>query len=136
MRSIFLLLFAPLALACGSSGTADDGGAPDGTLDAPADGPAKDSGSADASMNDAGDAGAADSGALDSGPDAQPACASANDCKKFSSYCMGSVLQACKCYGINKLSPNPVCDGSMVTCLIDPCQNKNVGCDAGSCFAY
>lgn len=138
MRRILFAIaaLAPWALACGSSGAADDGGASDGTIaDAPSDGPAKDSGTSDSSKPDTGaDDGGADSAAQDSG--LGPQCASSSDCHKFSSYCNGTVLKPCQCYGVHNQAQNPICDGTMVTCIIDPCQNKTVGCDAGTCFTY
>lgn len=145
MRRLALLL-VPCALACGSSGAPADGGATDGTVsDAPADafkadtGPA-DTGPADTGAADTGDAGvadAADAGPVaDSGPDAQVKCVSANDCRKFSSYCNGSVLKPCVCYGLQQQEPDPVCDGNLVNCFIDPCLKKKAGCDAGTCDVY
>lgn len=136
-RLAWASLVLPLALACGSGGSADDGGLPDGTVadtGAQDSGTTKDSGAQDSgSAQDSGaqDSGMPDSGVQDSGT--PPKCASANDCRKFSSYCNGTVLKPCVCYGLHQQQSNPVCDGTMVTCIIDPCQNKTVGCDAGAC---
>lgn len=127
-------LFLLSLLGCGSSTTTPD---EDSSVDSstnmdstakdqsnPMDTSVKDSSAMDASTDDVMDA-----GAMDSGP--KMGCQSPNDCKLFSSYCSTA---ACKCIPLMANQPNPVCDAGMVTCLIDPCKNKNPDCDdAGMC---
>jgi len=55
-------------------------------------------------------------------------CTSAADCKKFSSYC-----DSCKCLPLKSTDPPPKCEGSMVTCFVDPCDGKTADCVGGSC---
>ena len=58
-------------------------------------------------------------------------CASDDDCRRFSSTCDG-----CDCLPLLESDPDPVCEGMMVSCLIDPCETAGaVTCDVatGTC---
>ncbi len=62
-------------------------------------------------------------------------CQTDADCRAFSDYCTG-----CNCRALSITEPDPACDGPGVRCLVDPCQNAQVGCNQGRCsagdFAY
>ncbi len=62
-------------------------------------------------------------------------CQTDADCRAFSDYCTG-----CNCRALSITEPDPVCSGPGVRCLVDPCQNVQVGCNQGRCtagdFAY
>lgn len=130
--TFFFPCLLPCALACGLSGAIDDGGVTDSTVDSPMD--------AKTDAPTRGDSGA-DVGALDAGfagfdAELQTPCGVDSNCQKFSSYCMGTVLRGCKCYGVPRWGWTPSCDGWYVLCFVDPCDGKQVICDAGACFTY
>jgi hypothetical protein len=52
------------------------------------------------------------------------------DCRLFSSYCSTA---ACVCEPLPAGAPDPVCMGTPVTCLVDPCDGKSARCSAGTC---
>jgi hypothetical protein len=62
-------------------------------------------------------------------------CQTDADCRAFSDYCTG-----CHCRALSITEPDPVCDGPGVRCLVDPCQEVQIGCSQGLCsagdFAY
>ncbi len=93
--------------------------------------------SVDANPSPTGDAatsGDTSTGTTDSGTttgdggSASAACATASDCRLYSNSC-----GTCSCIPLNKDSTNPVCPDSPVSCIIDPCRDKAVGCVAGAC---
>jgi len=63
-------------------------------------------------------------------PDALGVCTSSGECRKFSSYCESA---ACVCLPLAPGAPEPKCEGSMVTCFVDPCEGKTAECVAGAC---
>ena len=69
----------------------------------------------------------------DGSADTAPAkCTTDGDCRKFSSYCDGTVLKLCTCVPLGKGDPDPVCDGTKGTCFVDPCKTKTARCGAGN----
>jgi hypothetical protein len=62
-------------------------------------------------------------------------CQTDADCRAFSDYCTG-----CHCRALSITEPDPTCEGPGARCLVDPCQNVQVGCNQGRCaagdFAY
>ncbi|MBX3131167.1 MAG: hypothetical protein KF718_30895 [Polyangiaceae bacterium] len=125
------LMFAP---GCGGS---DDAGGTGGSGalsgDAATGGHAGTGGGDAATVDAAGDAAtvdaAGDAATVDAAGDASVAtCAVATDCRLYSSYCEG-----CVCVPLAADAPDPVCRGSRVSCLLDPCENHVPSCSAGSC---
>lgn len=57
-------------------------------------------------------------------------CTAATDCTLVDDYCGG-----CICDALPKGSPQPVCGGNMVNCLVAPCQSKTAACVNGACIA-
>lgn len=55
-----------------------------------------------------------------------PGCVTAGECRLFSSYCDNAP---CQCLALLKTAKDPVCMGSKVTCLLDPCKNRQAGCN-------
>lgn len=58
-------------------------------------------------------------------------CTSDDDCRRFSSFCEG-----CECLPLLESEADPVCEGMMVDCLLDPCDAAGaVRCDVatGAC---
>jgi hypothetical protein len=70
-------------------------------------------------------AGACASGSSAPGP---ARCAKDADCRLFSDYCDG-----CACRALAAGQGDPVCKGTIVTCLVDPCEGKQAACNAGTC---
>lgn len=58
------------------------------------------------------------------------ACASAQDCRLFSSSC-GS----CTCIPLGNKDPDPTCNMMMVNCFVDPCLKKTAACVNNMCVA-
>jgi hypothetical protein len=50
-------------------------------------------------------------------------------CRTFASYCS---TNACTCIAIIKDNPDPVCAGTMVACVVDPCAGKTATCNHGT----
>jgi hypothetical protein len=138
---------APIAclvlFACGSS-SSDPGDAGDASTSPDSSTPhadaASDSGptdhdaapNADASSEDASstDGGTKDTGASDTGPGSVP-CSDVSDCRLYPNQC-----NTCWCQPLRKDWTDPVCPGQPVTCLVDPCQGKQVACDNGQCTVH
>jgi hypothetical protein len=57
-----------------------------------------------------------------------PRCSADADCRLFSDYCDG-----CACRALDRAAADPTCKGTMVQCLLDPCQGKSAVCAAGAC---
>ena len=57
-------------------------------------------------------------------------CKTDADCRLFSDYCEG-----CNCLALGRKEPDPVCDGQLVQCLLDPCRGLQAVCTYGSCVA-
>jgi hypothetical protein len=150
MRAPYLFLtFLALPLGCGSSDSTttpippadsatDTQKSDTSTTDAPADVPVDaiiDEGTdtpADSTTDSAIDS--AKDVATDVAKDGSSAkCTLDTDCRKFSSYCNGTVLKPCTCYAFGATDPDPKCDGGSVTCVIDPCAKKTAWCNAGVC---
>ena len=128
MRTLALLA---LLVGCGTDDLiaepVDSGSPTDATFsDAAKDAVAQDSRS-DAPV----DSGAADSSDASTAPDVAAGCDAG--CKLFSSYCSSMTLKPCTCYPLAANQPNPGCNGSMVTCLVDPCLAKKAVCVDGAC---
>jgi len=58
----------------------------------------------------------------------KPECASDKECRLFSNYCEG-----CACLALSTSEPNPVCKGTIVACLLDPCRDSEARCVRGQC---
>jgi hypothetical protein len=50
------------------------------------------------------------------------------DCRLYSSTCDG-----CSCLHLLVSDPDPVCNGTMVSCFVDPCSGMVARCNAGHC---
>jgi hypothetical protein len=57
-------------------------------------------------------------------------CTTDADCTLIDDYCGG-----CNCDALPKGSPQPVCSGTMVNCLVAPCQGKTAACVNSACAA-
>jgi hypothetical protein len=57
-------------------------------------------------------------------------CATAADCHLVSNYC-----DSCNCLSLASGEKEPVCSGTTVQCLIDPCSTKSAACVSGHCVA-
>jgi hypothetical protein len=57
-------------------------------------------------------------------------CKADADCRTFSDYCIG-----CDCVALGKSDSDPVCNGSGVRCLADPCGHVEAICSprSGTC---
>ena len=55
-------------------------------------------------------------------------CSFDNDCRTFSNYCDG-----CSCRALGVSEPDPVCDGTLVQCFVDPCLEFEAYCRGGQC---
>ena len=77
------------------------------------------------SSSSGGDGGAGDLAGGSSGT-----CASANDCRLFSSYCKSAP---CQCLALARGAVDPPCVVGMQSCLVDPCLGKRAGCSGGMC---
>lgn len=112
----------------------EDSTTPDGATDdsATADSTPADSAKADsvAADTDKPDTAKTDAGKPDTDPGGS--CSNPTDCRLFSSYCS---TDPCKCIPLLKGEPSPKCAGTMVTCLVDPCNGKTADCAAGMCAA-
>ena len=102
--ALFVLSAAAATAACSDSSTpASDGGA------------------------SGGDAGkAADTGTprADGGGE----CTTASDCRTYGLHC-----DACTCIALPVGTVDPVCNGTPVSCLVDPCIGKTAFCASGVC---
>jgi hypothetical protein len=61
-------------------------------------------------------------------PDAGASCTSAGDCRLFSDMCDG-----CTCVPLAASAADPVCTGSQVSCLRNPCDGLSAACVGGRC---
>jgi hypothetical protein len=57
-------------------------------------------------------------------------CQTRADCRLFSSYCNSAP---CQCFALGRGDHDPPCDAGTQTCIVDPCANKTVDCQGGSC---
>jgi len=142
MRTFAFALLAFFALPFGCGG--DDSGSSTTPADSSTDTRKDDTSTTDSTVDSVIDSGTdtpADS-ATDSPPDATKdvakdtsgaGCTLDTDCRTFSSYCDGTELKPCTCLGLGKSAPDPKCDGSTVTCFVDPCMSKSAWCNAGVC---
>ena len=108
--------------ACSGETISTDAGADTGT--------GKDSGGgSDAAPTDAAPTDAAlDAGSTADADGGSRSCTGAQDCELRSSYCGG-----CTCVPQSKGTLTPPCDAGMVSCIVNPCQGKKVGCVGGAC---
>ena len=60
-----------------------------------------------------------------------PPCASPGDCRLYSDNC-----GACSCVPLGTNDVDPVCNGNIVSCFVDPCQGKTAACIGGHCAAH
>src|SRR4051812_44753792 len=58
----------------------------------------------------------------------QALCAKDGECRLFSDYCGG-----CACRALSAGEAEPTCKGTIVQCLVDPCQGKQATCSGGAC---
>lgn len=58
------------------------------------------------------------------------ACQHASDCRLVSFECTG-----CDCLALGTADTNPVCSGTGVQCLRDPCQGLTAACQGGHCIS-
>jgi hypothetical protein len=77
------------------------------------------------SSSPAGDGGTADLARGSSG-----SCATANDCRLYSSYCKSAP---CQCLALARSAVDPPCVVGMQSCLVDPCLDKRADCSNGAC---
>jgi hypothetical protein len=61
-------------------------------------------------------------------PPPAPRCTTDADCRLYSDYCDG-----CACRALDRAAADPKCGGTMVQCLVDPCQGKHAACTGGAC---
>lgn len=88
------------------------------------DAPAPSDGSVDARTDATADA--ASDAALPPSP-----CDDGGGCRTFADYCSDAP---CTCHALGASEPDPACNGSQVTCLVDPCNGETAVCgDAGTC---
>jgi hypothetical protein len=59
---------------------------------------------------------------------AEAECKSDKECRAFSNYCDG-----CECLPLSASEPDPVCKGTPVACLVDPCRDAEARCVRGRC---
>lgn len=130
-----------LLMACASDQTdtsTQDATFPDATSDAVAD-VGKDAPAADAYVDASLDAPTLDasndapSDAPDDVVDAGAVQGCDAGCKTFSSYCSSKTLKPCTCYALAANQPDPKCNGTVVTCFVDPCIGKKAVCADGGC---
>jgi hypothetical protein len=57
-------------------------------------------------------------------------CATASDCRLYSSYCKS---RPCECLPLARMAVDPPCLVGNQACLVDPCTNKTADCQAGAC---
>ena len=57
-------------------------------------------------------------------------CTKDADCRLYSNNCEG-----CACDALAAGAPDPVCNGMMVSCFLDPCDGKTAHCSSGTCIA-
>ena len=55
-------------------------------------------------------------------------CTTAADCRAYGLHCDG-----CTCVALPVGSVDPVCNGTQVSCFVDPCTGKTAVCTSGSC---
>ena len=55
-------------------------------------------------------------------------CSSDKECRLFSNYCEG-----CQCQALSIYETNPVCNGDIVACFVDPCRGAEAQCVKGQC---
>lgn len=109
-----------LLCACGSDSSDDGSGGSSGT-----------GGSTGGSSGTAGASGGAGSGGTaGAGGSAAngSACTQPSDCRTYSSYCDG-----CHCLALGASDPDPPCNGTPVSCLVDPCLDREATCLGGIC---
>lgn len=58
----------------------------------------------------------------------KPECRSDKECRLFSNYCEG-----CQCMALSIYETNPVCNGDIVACFVDPCRGADAQCVKGQC---
>jgi hypothetical protein len=69
-------------------------------------------------------------GDVGAGPDGGVACVNDDECKLVSDYCDG-----CNCLVLGPGESAPICKGTLVQCLLDPCSLKLPKCLHGQCIA-
>lgn len=55
-------------------------------------------------------------------------CVQDSDCRLFSNYCEG-----CSCVALSTDDRDPICEGDVVACFVDPCMNHQARCERGQC---
>jgi len=68
--------------------------------------------------------------AVDAGTGPGASCASPGDCRLYSDDCGG-----CTCVPLHAGAPDPACNGTKVSCFVDPCEGKSAACVSGACAA-
>jgi hypothetical protein len=63
----------------------------------------------------------------DEGVSAGP-CDTDADCRAVANYC-----ETCACLALSATDKDPVCKGSRVSCLVNPCLRRQAYCDQGTC---
>ena len=142
---IAILALAPLQVGCGG----DDGTTTTPGTDSSSDTKKDDTSTTETTAETAPDSGTPETSGdapvdvpLDTEKDAKAdalkdtpsgGCTSDADCRTFSSYCDGTILKICTCYAFLKAAKDPVCDGKVGTCFVDPCLSKTAWCSAGNC---
>ena len=55
-------------------------------------------------------------------------CTSDADCRLYDNYCNG-----CSCEALSLTDPDPVCNGTIVACVVQPCGGQTAVCLNGTC---
>lgn len=126
------MLAIALVLGCGSGSVAEPTYGTDASSDSSLLDATQLDARSDATPTDAAADAPSDAGS-DAGADAGSATGCNDGCRLFPSYCAGSNLKACECYALRKNQVDPVCNGNVVTCLLNPCANKAAVCLDGGC---
>jgi hypothetical protein len=109
---------SPIDSPSGDAASSTDAG---GSADGPAPRADAHSDSAVTPGSDSGPDAASDSGSTSGGG----TCSSPSGCRTYSNYCGG-----CTCDALGVSAPNPTCDASLGSCLVDPCTSHTAVCDS------
>jgi hypothetical protein len=112
-----------------TSGASNGGASAGGTSNGGSESGGKANGGAATSGGKA-NGGAPASGGKSNGGGGSASCDSPADCRLFDDYCDG-----CTCRALATGQPDPKCSGTIVNCIIAPCDSKVADCVDGRCVA-